>query len=55
MDPEIERVDDDTLSIEYPYGHRDDAAGPEGTTESTFTWEEESASVEHSGEFPDTF
>ena len=47
--------DDDTLSIEYPYGHRDDAIGPEGTTESTFTWNEETDSVDHSGEFPDTF
>lgn len=53
--PEIERVDEDTLDVEYPYGHRDDAVGPEGTTESTFTWDEESDSVEHSGEFPDTF
>ena len=52
---EVERVDDDTLSIEYPYGNRDDAIGPEGTTESTFTWNEETDSVDHSGEFPDTF
>ena len=53
--PQIERVDEDTLDVEYPYGHRDDAIGPEGTTESTFTWNEETDSVDHTGEFPDTF
>lgn len=50
--PEIEQVDEDTLTVEYPYGHRTDAVGPKGTVESTFTWNEETDSVDHEGEFP---
>lgn len=50
--PEIERVNQDTLQLTYGYGDRSDAVGPEGYVVSTFTWDEATQSLDHSGELP---
>lgn len=51
--PETVRVDDSTLEVTYKYPEAGDSnADPSGVAVSTFTWDEASQSVEHSGEFP---
>ena len=51
--PEIERIDDGSISITYRYLVGDEPnAAPEGRAESTFTWNDETGAVDHEGEFP---
>lgn len=50
--PETERVDDSTIRVTYNYPETGDSnADPSGEAVSTFTWDEASQSVEHSGDF----
>lgn len=53
-EPDIERVDDNTLVFEYGYGRATDHAGPAGTVTSTFTWNKSLDEVVHTGQFPPT-
>lgn len=50
--PEIVRVGEDTLEFTYGYGNSSDVLGPEGYVVSTFTWDEDSQTLEHEGELP---
>ncbi|WP_144795281.1 LppP/LprE family lipoprotein [Kocuria palustris] len=50
--PEVERTDEDTLAVAYPYGQATGAAGPAGHVHSTFTWNEDTQSVDHEGDVP---
>ena len=50
---ETERGDDSTREVTYKYPEASDSnADPSGVAVSTFTWDEASQRVEHSGEFP---
>ena len=51
--PQIEQVSDDRLAIVYSY--MEDGQGsppPEGRALSTFTWNDDTQSVDHEGDFP---
>lgn len=51
--PEIERVDDDTIDVEYSYLEDGDAnASPSGTAEASFSWDWETDELLFSGELP---
>ncbi|KAA9393745.1 LppP/LprE family lipoprotein [Kocuria coralli] len=51
--PDVQRVDDATLTITYHYPLDGESnAGASGRAVSTFHWDDASQSVQHSGEFP---
>lgn len=51
--PSIERINDSSIAITYRYLKGDEAnARPEGRALSTFTWNDETQSIDHEGDFP---
>lgn len=53
FEPQIEAVDDGTVSVTYPYVEDDEPnADPQGAAEATFSWDNEAERVVMTGDAP---